>query len=67
VRDEKLCAVSATDSNGVVRKVPVVARSRNEAAARAIEELSKAGEWRPDGRETLTVHEPKKSYQVSVE
>jgi hypothetical protein len=49
--------------------VPVVARSRNEAAARAIEELIKTGEWSTSDTPMfqVTVHDPGASYQVSLD
>jgi len=58
-----------TDSTGLVRRVPVVARTRDEAAARAIEELIKSGEWSTGGNPMLqvTVHEPGATYQVSID
>jgi hypothetical protein len=66
---DKVCSVNATDSSGSVRQVAVIARSRNDAAARAIEELNKTGEWSTGEASILqvTVHEPGATYQVSIE
>ena len=67
--DHKVAIVSMTDSTGLVRRVPVVARTRNEAPARAIEELIKSGEWSTGGNPVLqvTVNEPGATYQVSID
>lgn len=67
--NDKVCRVDATDSSGAVRQVAVIARSRNEAAARAIEELTQKKEWALGGDPILrvTVQEPSSSYQVSID
>jgi len=54
---------------GVVREVAVIARTRHEAAAKALEELIRNSEWNPGGDPTITVtvHEPVSAYDVTVD
>ena len=54
---------------GVVREVAVIARTRHEAAAKALEELIRTSEWNPGGHPTITVtvHEPVSAYDVTVD
>ncbi|MFZ0591436.1 MAG: hypothetical protein WAM39_13215 [Bryobacteraceae bacterium] len=65
----KVCSVKLMDAQGRPEITPVLAHSRNGAAALALEELIKQRRWSRDGscKIEVTVHEPGPTYEVTLD
>ena len=64
----RVCSVKLMDAQGRLEITPVLAHSRNGAAALALEELIKQRRWSRDGgcKIEVTVHEPGPTYEVTL-
>jgi len=66
---DKVCSVTVSNTKGNLELISVIARSRNAAAALALEELIKQHRWSADrsSKIEVTVHEPGPKYAVTIE